>query len=292
MRPNYWLLFAFLCTVAHSQTPPSAPAKTAQGDQRKAAPEEKKGTRDQQSPAQPSSGSDQSRTAPASENQEKAGAEDQIKTSPDWWAKASTALVTIFTGALAYLAYLQWTAMNRQAEHMREALGTTKAAADAATRSAETATSSAEVAERTMRLTERADVLVDSVELTNPQILIGSNVLLRLRNYGRTRANSMQVDCHYGLRGSGIQDGFQPGFVGKRPIYVLGGGAELSFTTRHTVKSICGDNFGRIFESEDRAFRVWGKVTYADIFNEQHVLEFTAVLQQTHIFMMEDHQAS
>jgi hypothetical protein len=48
-------------------------------------------------------------------NQQQSGAPHNNEPSPDWWGRASTILITLFTGALAYLAYLQWTAMHRQA---------------------------------------------------------------------------------------------------------------------------------------------------------------------------------
>lgn len=55
----------------------------------------------------------------------------------DWWVIANTGLLTIFTGALAWLAHRQNQAMQTQAEYMRDALVETKKSADAAHASAE-----------------------------------------------------------------------------------------------------------------------------------------------------------
>jgi hypothetical protein len=67
--------------------------------------------------------------------------------------------VTLFTGALAWLAYHQWRAMQQQAHHMRDTLAETRKAADAAIKSAEAAKRSADV----LINSERAWVIVNDV---------------------------------------------------------------------------------------------------------------------------------
>jgi hypothetical protein len=64
-------------------------------------------------------------------------------------------LITLFTGVLAYLAYLQWRAMDKQAQHMRDALTETKRASEAALKSAQAAETSANATSAQFELAER-----------------------------------------------------------------------------------------------------------------------------------------
>ena len=92
---------------------------------------------------------------PASPPIEKFAAENQTanpgvprhnQSTTDWWSRASTILITLFTGALAWLAHRQHQAIKEQAEYMRDGLALTKQAAEAATVSANAAKQSSEIA--------------------------------------------------------------------------------------------------------------------------------------------------
>ena len=86
-----WLIFSMLFVAyAQSQPPSPAPAKQATG------------------------------------NQTQASKKTDSEPPTDRWGRASTFLVTIFTGVLAWLAYRQWRAMVAQAEYMRGQLEATR----------------------------------------------------------------------------------------------------------------------------------------------------------------------
>ena len=131
--------------------------------------------------------------------------------------------------------------MQAQAQQMRLGLEETRRAADAAHDSAVTAAGAATVAERTLHLTERADVLVDKIELAVGHALHETHINLRLRNFGRTRADDVKVECHYGIKEIGIADGFNVGATNPPVPFALGAGADLKFRTRHTMGKLLGD---------------------------------------------------
>lgn len=109
----FLIFFAFW---QHSQppSPTSTPANSAHHN--KGNPEQKETTADDQATKELTSAILQLRAEIATWNQQQLAQEREQKSSPDWWSIANTIAVTGFTGALAYLAYLQWKAMHRQAD--------------------------------------------------------------------------------------------------------------------------------------------------------------------------------
>lgn len=113
-------------------------------------------------------------------------------TTPFNWSRLNTALLTLFTGILAIVGFLQWRSMSKQAGYMRDGLKVTSEAADAAKKSAEAVV-----------ITERAAVFVDSVIGTPPyaiggllgvgNLTVDSKVVFTLKNSGRTIARAVKL---------------------------------------------------------------------------------------------------
>lgn len=127
-----------------SQGPAPTPSKSEQSDQHQTAPKQAKAETDERISNKPMSGINQPPPNPAAANQKQPCTPQQESPPANWWSIASTILITIFTGALALLAWCQWRAMNRQAQYMQTGLLTsikagwdTRRAASAASRSAE-----------------------------------------------------------------------------------------------------------------------------------------------------------
>jgi len=99
-------------------------------------------------------------------------------------------LVTVFTGALAILAGLQFWAMHRQARYMRDGLVETKKAADAAAKSVEVARESTEFSKRALEISERA-----YLSLGIPVIDFTANEIgIDIENSGRIPASDFAAE--------------------------------------------------------------------------------------------------
>jgi hypothetical protein len=97
--------------------------------------------------------------------------------------------VTVFTGVLALVAWLQLRATRKQAEYMRDGLKVTERSANAAKESADAATK----AVNTSLISERAVVLTDSITLNTSDLAYTSVVLFTLKNFGQTIADSVEL---------------------------------------------------------------------------------------------------
>jgi hypothetical protein len=115
-------LIALLAIAATSQSQPPAPtpAKPDQANQGKTGTVQNKADTDKSSPEQHPSPINQPTSEITTGNQQDYSHPSENATPTDWWARASTILITIFTFALAVLAGFQWRAMQVQAGHMRE----------------------------------------------------------------------------------------------------------------------------------------------------------------------------
>lgn len=110
-------LFLMLFAVSQQSPPPSpTPRKAAHADHGKADPETNKAESNDQSTKDLTTAINQLTAAITAENQQQSRKQTGKKPPSDGWAIANTVLVTIFTGALAILAFLQWKAMHRQAD--------------------------------------------------------------------------------------------------------------------------------------------------------------------------------
>ena len=118
-------------------------------------------------------------------------AKDNQKSSTDWW-------IVFFTGLLAVVAVLQFLAMHRQANYMRDGLALTKQSSDAATESAR-------IAKATLELSQRADISIEKIEKVTTDdsfdrgFITPSTVLtISAKNHGRTRGNDASTKVFVG----------------------------------------------------------------------------------------------
>src|SRR5438093_5017408 len=111
-----------------------------------------------QSPPAPPFNTGQEKQEVGSDKNIQAHNENRTQSSFDYNALA----ITVFTGVLALVAWLQLRATRKQAEYMADGLKLTERSADAARESAEAATQ----AVKTSLMTERAIVLVENVRAT------------------------------------------------------------------------------------------------------------------------------
>jgi hypothetical protein len=154
-----WILFICLSACyAQSQSPSPAPAK-AQKDQVKASPKAGKTDSDQN----PSNQNVFNGIAVKGGDQQQPAGRSGKESSADWWSIGNTAMITLFTGVLALLAYRQWRTMEGHERglqalggYLRDGLVGTKKAAEAAREGAEAANKTAGV----MMEAERAWVAI------------------------------------------------------------------------------------------------------------------------------------
>lgn len=112
----FLILFITLFAVGQPSQPPSpTPQKAAHANQSETNPEQQKQTANDQATENLMSAINQLSAEIAARNQQQSSAPDKDDTSTKWWARGNTIAVTLFTGALAVLAYFQWRAMHRQA---------------------------------------------------------------------------------------------------------------------------------------------------------------------------------
>jgi hypothetical protein len=91
--------------------------------------------------------------------------------------------------------------MDQQREIMQGQLAAAQQATDAATTGANAAKLAAETTERALKLVDRADILVQNVNVTLFDHLLGWNSVITaaFKNYGRTRATHVAVRCYLEL---------------------------------------------------------------------------------------------
>jgi hypothetical protein len=158
----------------------------------------------------------------------------------------------LLTAAYVIISLHQWRAMDNQLSEMR-------------TQSRD-AKESAAFAEAATKLTERADVLLEEVTLaadsrghTNtPQ----SRVILKFKNFGRTRANKTTFSMSLVVEGRTPISPEQSG-----PI-ILGAG-ESHYVYFPYFVACMPNEISQVFNGA-RAMRIAGKISYVDIFGEAH----------------------
>jgi len=184
-----------------------------------------------------------------------------------WWKTPSdrfAALIALFTGVLALVAYFQLSAMRSTDEG-------TRIAADAAKKSAD-------VAERTLLDLQRPYIFVDDPQflrspIQNPHSFDPAEVGYKFRNYGPTpgiirwiRAEATVSDPKTGM--PTVQTGWIERFNGRA---VLKGGEEQSVEpTFHADITFPKD-------ARDAETVLTIEVTYDDVFDYTHVSEFTFI---------------
>jgi hypothetical protein len=147
------------------------------------------------SPAEPAPATDnQNAPDPATQTLVDGGSEKQQQPSS---SDIANGFIAVFTFILAIVAVLQYRAMRRQADYMREGLIETRKAADAATASADAARVSASIAIAAAEQADRPWLNV-KVHMTGPLVIDsrhGAFMVARLliTNVGRSAAQHAQV---------------------------------------------------------------------------------------------------
>jgi len=191
-----------------------------------------------------------------------------------WWFNL---MLVVFTFGLVGVGWLQYRAMKKQADYMRDALTSTKQAATAAT-------SAAETAERALELSERADVLVEAIDLIDGGYdrqrhsrLRGDSICrVTLKNYGRTRAENLTIECS--LVAKHIEPSIEPDIVFRDIPLILGAGK--TFELRFPQFSDLGFDQAAVSEinrDSRRRFFIDTKISYADVFKHSHLVTGTGL---------------
>ncbi len=177
--------------VAQSQPPPPTPSEPGNKNQQVSG--------DEQTNAKPTETPsehippvvNQSQPQPAEKARDRDSGERGYEPPFNRW---NAALVTLFTGILAILAFLQYRAMRQQADYMRDGLKITEQAADASTKSAKAAEDGVRQARETAIIDQRPWVLARGATLQRP-IKAGDFVEahITLTNAGKTPANNTRV---------------------------------------------------------------------------------------------------
>jgi hypothetical protein len=115
------MLFALSVVWQQSPPPVPTPGKAAHLQNDKTSPDQKRGSADKSSADELVSAINRLTAAVAAANQKQPAAPSKEKSSDENWLKINAGLVTLFTCALAVLAFFQWRAMHRQADYLRSA---------------------------------------------------------------------------------------------------------------------------------------------------------------------------
>ena len=108
-----------LVFLIQSQGPSPTPRKANETHEQKASPEKGESRPDDQMANDLTSAVNKLASVIAARNQEQSSEKSHNESPADWWSRASTILVTIFTGVLACMAYWQWRAMQAQATYIQ-----------------------------------------------------------------------------------------------------------------------------------------------------------------------------
>jgi hypothetical protein len=188
---------------------------------------------------------------------------------PIWssWAAVIAACVA------AWAAFRTLKAINRQTKVLvnqtrifsRQA-SANKQAADAAKASADTAAKAADVAEKTLLLTERADVLMKKVDpnSSGQQLRTDTVVTLWIKNYGRTRANSVFVNVVLGLHPVAPAD-----FNRDQVRVVIASGETIK--REFPALRDCVPGSVQAILNGDVVLAFGGWISYIDVFGKEHV---------------------
>jgi len=268
------IIALLLQTPQPSQRPSPAPGESTKTDKDKTPPEQNKATADQKAADEASALLDKAISEIARRDQEQSTRKSKQEAPADWWGRASTVLITIFTGVLAYLAYLQWRAMDQQATHMRDALVETRKTADAAQMSAE-------VAKNSVELTQRAFIQVVSMGFNRGRIPLAddvpvtddASVVINIKNHGPTRALNITV------KGTlSIDPGNKSTLLAPPISYDLPSATDLGIAFNPFNSWLDADTIALLKQGRAN-LQATLKITYADIFGVPHEAGIEAVLR-------------
>jgi hypothetical protein len=251
-----------VAVISSSQGPTPAPAKAADTHEQKRKLEQRK-TATNKKPTQRTPPAVNSATAlVATWNRQDLGKQREKEPPVDWWARASTILVTLFTGALTVLAYRQWRSMEKQAQYTRDTLAETKKSADAATLAAD-------VARDTLKA-QRAHATVEEFRLTGPQ---PCDFSYAINNYGVTPAKLVdQVICWIITANLPETPDYGGGINFPTTIYVYPGKptfTRVKISDPEIDRAFAGLTANAANVGVDLV--MFGKITYDDVFGERHV---------------------
>lgn len=141
-------------------------------------------------------------------------------------------------------------------------------------------------AERTLLLTERADLMLESIHIS-PENRLGTDTVIRLvfKNYGRTRANDVQV--RFRLVAPGTQASEAP----PSPLVAIAAGKDLYVPFRPLGEHIREEIIARIAAGELQ-LRFEGYLGYRDVFGLPHRSHSSGTyLPNTGTFRLDEQQA-
>lgn len=132
---------------------------------------------------------------------------------------------------------------------------------------AKAARRSADNDERAVRLTERADVLLESISLSTVQQLSPqTQFILRIKNFGRTRANNVKTTFYVGDPGTPVS--LPPG---PPTTTVLGAGDGQNVPLPQLGQFLTAPTFNGV-ASGQIPLRVYGTIAYTDVFGDRHTV--------------------
>jgi hypothetical protein len=251
---------------SQSQPPSPTPREAQHTDENKTHPEQAKDTTDDNSTNRLITAIDKVSAEIAAGNQQESRAYGKDKAPTDWWAVASTVLMTIFTGALAWLAYLQWGAMKSQANYMRDGLIETRRAAQAAIDSAGVAKVAATHSERALLITQRSYVQITSVMIEGLKPHSRPIITCRMVNTGKTLAHVKELSIVLGVAPSLPP---QPDYSNVvTPPAVLMAGETLDWAVRIDY-DITPEKLSYIKSGKWELY-IYGVTRYEDVFGVEH----------------------
>jgi hypothetical protein len=263
-------LFAIIAITAlgQSQPPPPTPAKPNQTNQDKASSKQAEGSGDKK-PSQvfPPTINQPPLPVVAARNEGNCCYPNKYKSPTDWWGRASTILLTIFTGALAWLAYKQWGALDDQHKVMREGLTATNKAACAAQKSADALMS----AEKALLVVELEDVKGG-----------GGWLRFKVTNFGKTPAEITSYQTGDDLRPAAEQV-LPANFVGQVDCHNIS--KVVSANQVEFLTDIDSTYLVQLAKNSGETLIFRASVTYLDIFRREHTTEvFYSYEQSVGIF--------
>jgi len=128
-----------------------------------------------------------------------------------------------------------------------------------------------EAANKTLHITERADILIESVRLSDPSDIPRSAIIVSLKNFGRTRADNVLYKFIYGVPGVGFPE------VHETVETNLGAGGEMKLYSSKPIYAALESIEPGLYERVMRGsglFQVWGDTTYRDVFGDTHTLRY------------------
>jgi hypothetical protein len=118
--------------------------------------------------------------------------------------------LSLFAVVAAYVGLKTLGAIKQQGRIARVGLRASRIAASASTVAAKAAKESADTASRALLLTERADILIEAVPISNHPVFDAASVIsIVFKNFGRTRANQVQVRNELHITGVALAGPFQ-----------------------------------------------------------------------------------